>query len=96
MPGARTGVSGREKVRAMKTVAMVTTPTPYHLPGSMWGPVPHTWCHSGVSALAQSEGSASPPGSLPRHHLDNSQGQESVCRVQGPCVHQWLLPGPLL
>ena len=25
---------------AMKTVAMVTTPTPYHLPGSMWGPVP--------------------------------------------------------
>lgn len=42
------------------------------------GPCPHTCCHSGVHAGAQTEGSASPPGSLPQAQSGYLVGTE-VC-----------------
>lgn len=87
MPGARTGVSGREKVKAIKTAAMVATPTPYHLPVSTQGPVP-TPGITQVSVLEpRVRAVALAQAASHRHNLGVSQGQGSVHRVLVPYVH---------
>lgn len=80
-------LSGREKVRAIKTVAMVATPTPHHLPGSTQGPVPT----AGITQVSVLEprvrAVALAQASSHRHNLDVSQGQGSVYKVLVPYVH---------
>lgn len=68
--------------------------------GQHVGPRHHTWCHSGVSAGAQSEGSTSPPGSphpgtIWITHRHTGLCAESQCPVSigGFCAGPLLEPG---